>query len=69
MMPDLPNVGLERDIDQFIVSFYPLYKKSFNIKMYFLFFLFRNFLRTHFFAPMVLKFTQPLLFVEQAFMR
>ena len=24
MMPDLPNVGLERDVDQFIVSYPPI---------------------------------------------
>ena len=26
MMPDLPNVGLERDIEQFIVSHYILFE-------------------------------------------
>ena len=31
MMPDLPNVGLERDIEQFIVSKCPIFKFTFKI--------------------------------------
>ena len=34
MMPDLPNVGLERDIEQFIVSDVRIYLQSEYIEKY-----------------------------------
>ena len=35
MMPDLPNVGLERDIEQFIVSVCRLVKACINLELCF----------------------------------
>ena len=36
MMPDLPNVGLERDVEQFIVSIKTVYCKYQDIWMIFI---------------------------------
>lgn len=66
MMPDLPNVGMERDLDQF------------KVRMPFLIFIFvfrliilspvRNILKTRIFGPTASKSIQPWLFEEQDYM-
>ena len=65
MMPDLPNVGLERDIEGFIVSL--LMNTLLMVSPFFLFHVSRSFSRTRRFERMDSRSTPPLSFVEQVY--